>query len=224
MNDLKIAPSILSSDFAHLAEECQAVLDAGADWLHVDVMDGNYVPNITIGLPVVRSLRSALPTTFLDVHLMIANPDVMAARFVEAGADLVSFHPEASDHPHRTVQEIREAGGRAGLAINPGTSLDWIDYLAQDLDLVLIMGVNPGFGGQSFIPSTLRKLRQLHQKLQLLGARVDVQVDGGVKPVNADEIYAAGANVLVAGSAIFGQSDYGAAIDAIRTAATTVEV
>ena len=219
MSDLRIAPSILASDFTYLADECEAVLEAGADWLHVDVMDGHYVPNITIGLPVVKSLRRTFPEAFLDVHIMIANPDVMASRFVDAGADMVTFHPEASEHPHRTIQSIHEGGARAGLAINPGTPLDWVDYLADELDMVLLMSVNPGFGGQAFIESTLRKLRDLRAKLDSLNAEVDVQVDGGVKPTNAGEICAAGANILVAGSAIFGTTDYGAAIAELREGA-----
>ena len=220
MTTPRIAPSILASNFTRLAEECRAVLDAGADWLHVDVMDGHYVPNITIGLPVVEGLRREFPDVFLDVHVMIANPDEMAPRFVDAGADLVCFHPEVSLHPHRTVQEIHARGGRAGLAINPATPLDWIDYLAGDLDLVLIMSVNPGFGGQAFIETTLPKLRDLRARLDALGAEVDVEVDGGVKPHNAGAIIDAGADILVAGSAIFGADDYGAAITALRSSAT----
>lgn len=224
MNDLRIAPSILASDFTRLAEECQEVLDAGADWLHVDVMDGHYVPNLTIGLPVVESLRGEFPDVFLDVHVMIENPDVMAPKFVAAGADLVSFHPEASDHPHRTVQQIHDAGADAGLAINPATPLDWIDYLVDDLDLVLIMSVNPGFGGQEFIETTLPKLRRLRQKLDAAGRSPFVEVDGGVNPENAAAIHSAGADVLVAGSAIFGAEDRKRAVDELRSAATGVEV
>lgn len=217
---LRIAPSILASDFARLGEECRDVLEAGADWLHVDVMDGHYVPNITIGLPVVKSLRKALPDAFLDVHLMIDNPDFMVPHFVEAGADLVCFHPEASRHPHRTIQAIHDGGAKAGLALNPGTPLHYIDSLAQDLDLILLMSVNPGFGGQSFIESTLPKLRALQQKLASMGLSIDVQVDGGVRADNAEEIRKAGADVLVAGSAIFKTDDYAKAVSDIRKAAS----
>lgn len=220
---LRIAPSILASDFARLGEECQAVLDAGADWLHVDVMDGHYVPNITIGLPVVKSLRAALPDAFLDVHIMIDNPDVMGPRFVDAGADLVCFHPEASRHPHSTIQRIHDLGGKAGIAINPGTPLSCLDYLADDLDLILIMSVNPGFGGQSFIGNTLPKLHDLQDKLTAMEVDIDVQVDGGVRAENAAAIRRAGADVLVAGSAIFKQQDYAEAIAAIRHQASLVD-
>jgi ribulose-phosphate 3-epimerase len=204
-----IAPSILSSNFTRLAEECQAVLDAGADWLHVDVMDGHFVPNITIGLPVVEALRGEFPEAFLDVHIMIDDPDFYAAKFVEAGADLVSFHPEATAHTHGIIQQIHEAGGKASLAINPATPLDVVEYVVDDLDMVLVMGVNPGFGGQSFIPQTLQKLRDL-QEILVRNDRTDmrVQVDGGVKVGNIAEIYQAGANVLVSGSGIFKSDSY----------------
>ena len=218
-----IAPSILSADFTNLATECTAVLDAGADWLHVDVMDGHYVPNITIGLPVVESLRKTFPDAVLDVHLMIEKPDLYVERFVEAGADWVSFHPEATHHPHRVAQAIRGAGGKASLAINPATPLDWIDWLVDDLDMVLIMSVNPGFGGQSFIPSALPKLRALRRKLKEAGAseRMRVEVDGGVTPANIAQIAAAGADVLVAGSAIFRSPSYADTIAAMRRALET---
>ena len=213
-----IAPSILSCDFARLADECRAVLDAGADWLHVDVMDGHFVPNITIGLPVVEALRAHFPDVTLDVHLMISNPDDFVVKFVEAGADIVSFHPEATFHPHRVCQSIRDAGGKASLAINPATPLDCIDYLVDELDMVLVMSVNPGFGGQKFIASALPKLRELRAKLEAHGAveRIDVEVDGGVTPANIAEIHAAGANALVAGSAIFKSPSYSETITTMR--------
>ncbi|TXD38097.1 ribulose-phosphate 3-epimerase [Lujinxingia vulgaris] len=217
---LRIAPSILSADFARLGEQCQEVIDAGADWLHVDVMDGHYVPNITIGLPVVEALRKALPDAFLDVHLMIDNPDDFVGPFARAGADLVCFHPEASRHPHRAVHTIKSLGKKAGLAINPATPLSWIDHLAHDLDMVLIMSVNPGFGGQAFIPHTLEKIAQLKARHDELGVDLDIEVDGGVSPSNAAQLRQAGANVLVAGSAIFGAPNYKEAIDAIRQQAT----
>lgn len=216
---LRIAPSILASDFSRLGEECRAVLSAGADWLHFDVMDGHYVPNLTIGLPVLRSLRKALPDAFLDVHLMIDNPDEMAPLFADAGADLVCFHPETSRHPHRTIAEIKRRGARTALALNPGTPLSWLDHLGEYLDMVLIMSVNPGFGGQAFIEATIPKLEALTSKMESLQLCFDVQVDGGIKAENAQKVRHAGANILVAGSAIFGTSDYGEAIRTIRDAA-----
>lgn len=211
-----LAPSILSADFTRLGDECQAVLDAGADWLHVDVMDGHYVPNLTIGLPVVRALRARFPDVYLDVHLMISNPDAFVVPYAEAGASSVSFHPEASRHPHRAIQSIRAAGADTALAINPGTPLSWLDHLGPDLDLVLLMSVNPGFGGQSFIPGTLPKLRALRQKMAAEGWSARVQVDGGVTPDNIAEIQAAGADTFVAGSAIFKSEDYGDTIRLMR--------
>lgn len=216
-NKTLLAPSILSANFTRLAQECQAVLDAGADLLHVDVMDGHYVPNLTIGLPVVEALRREFPQVVLDVHLMIDNPDEFVVAYAEAGASIVSFHPETSRHPHRAVQAIRQAGARSALAINPGTPLNVLDYLLDDLDMVLIMSVNPGFGGQSFIPGTLDKLRALRAMLAAHGKPdLDVEVDGGVKASNIGQIVEAGANILVAGSAIFNAADYTQSISALR--------
>lgn len=211
-----IAPSILASDFTKLGDECDAVLEAGADWLHVDVMDGHFVPNLTIGLPVVEALRSRFPDTFLDVHLMISNPDEMVGKYVDAGANLVSFHPEAAQHAHRCVQEITSRGARASFAMNPATPLEWVEDMVHDLDMVLLMSVNPGFGGQSFIPRTLERLRRLSEMRSAAGADFDIEVDGGVGPGNIAEIADAGANVFVAGSAIFKSGDYAGAIAAMR--------
>lgn len=204
----RICPSILASDFTKLGEECEAVLAAGAHWLHVDVMDGHFVPNITIGIPVVRALRKRLPDAFLDVHLMISDPDQFAEAFIEAGADLISFHPEASFHPHGLIQRIKAAGAKACLAINPGTPTSCLDYLGDDLDMILVMSVNPGFGGQSFIKSALDKIAEIRRRFP----SVDIQVDGGVKIENIASVKEAGANVFVAGSAIYNSDDYQATI------------
>jgi ribulose-phosphate 3-epimerase len=198
-----IAPSILSADFGRLAEEVRAVEAAGADWIHVDVMDGRFVPNLTIGPVVVEAVRRAtrLP---LDVHLMIVEPERYVDAFRRAGADRISVHVEASTHLHRTLQHVRSLGARAGVVLNPHTSEDAIRYVLGDLDLVLVMSVNPGFGGQSFIPSALPKLRALRSAIDARGLDVALEVDGGVAPATAAEVVAAGARVLVAGSAIFG--------------------
>lgn len=213
-----LAPSILSANFTRLAEECQAVIDGGADLLHIDVMDGHFVQNITIGLPVVEALRAEFPDTFLDVHIMISNPDFYAAKFIEAGADSVSFHPEATVHSHGVIQQIHAAGGLASLAINPSTSLDVLDYIIEDLDMILIMGVNPGFGGQSFIPQTLRKLKDLQARLARHGIEdMPIQVDGGVKLNNIAEIFEAGANVLVSGSGVFNSRPYKDTLNEMKT-------
>ena len=199
-----IAPSILSANFAKLGEEVDAVLAAGADWVHFDVMDNHYVPNLTIGPLVCEALRKHGVTAPIDVHLMVAPVDRIVPDFAQAGASLISFHPEASRHVHRTVQLIRSHGCQAGLVLNPATPVEVLDWVLEDLDMVLLMSVNPGFGGQAFIPSTLDKLRAVRAMIDKTGKPIRLEIDGGVKADNIGEIAAAGADTFVAGSAIFG--------------------
>ncbi|MEN1925946.1 ribulose-phosphate 3-epimerase [Luteimonas qiangzhengi] len=217
MQPAVIAPSILSADFARLGEEVDNVLAAGADWVHFDVMDNHYVPNLTIGPLVCEALRKHGVTAPIDVHLMVEPVDRIVPDFAKAGASLISFHPEASRHVHRTIQLIKAEGCLAGLVLNPATPVEVLDYVLDELDLVLLMSVNPGFGGQAFIPSTLDKLRQVRERIDASGRAIRLQVDGGVKPDNIGEIAAAGADTFVAGSAIFGKSDYRAVVDEMRT-------
>jgi len=214
---VKIAPSILSADFSRLGDEVKAVEDAGADWIHVDVMDGKFVPNITVGPLVVESLRKVTKLP-LDVHLMIENADQYIEDFANAGADIISVHAEACPHLHRTIQRIKENGAKAGVVLNPATTLFALDEIIEQVDMVLLMSVNPGFGGQTFIGSVLSKIELLRNTLDESGVELDVEVDGGIKPDNAATIKKAGANVLVAGSAIFGSDDYKKAIEGLRNA------
>ena len=204
MSNCLIAPSILSANFAKLGEEVDAVLAAGADWVHFDVMDNHYVPNLTIGPMVCQALRRHGVTAPIDVHLMVEPVDRIVPDFAEAGASLISFHPEASRHVHRTVQLIRSHGCQAGLVLNPATPVEVLDWVLEDLDMVLLMSVNPGFGGQAFIPSTLDKLRAVRAMIDKTGKPIRLEIDGGVKADNIGEIAAAGADTFVAGSAIFG--------------------
>jgi ribulose-phosphate 3-epimerase len=217
-----IAPSILSADFARLGEEVKAVAKAGADWIHVDVMDGMFVPNITIGQPVVRALR-AITDLPLDVHLMIDDPGRYVDEFAAAGADWITIHQEACTHLHRCLQQIRAAGKKAGVCLNPATPVETIEHVLHNVDLILVMSVNPGFGGQKFIPVALDKIRALRQMLRARGLReVLIEVDGGVGPDNAAEVLQAGADAIVAGNAIFSQPDYAVPIAAMRRAASTL--
>jgi ribulose-phosphate 3-epimerase len=211
-----IAPSILSADFARLGEEVDAVLAAGADWVHFDVMDNHYVPNLTIGPLVCKALRKHGITAPIDVHLMVEPVDRLVPEFAEAGATWISFHPEASRHVDRTIQLIRDAGCRPGIVLNPATPLSWLDHTLGSVDLVLLMSVNPGFGGQKFIEPVLGKLAEAKQRIEASGREVRLEIDGGVKQDNIARIAKAGADTFVAGSAIFGTKDYAATIRAMR--------
>ena len=216
-----IAPSILSADFSRLGEEVTAVLDAGADLIHFDVMDNHYVPNLTIGPLVLESLRRAGIDCLMDVHLMVKPVDRLISDFLDAGANFISVHPESTEHLHRTLSLIREGGAQAGIVFNPATPLQALDEALELVDLVLVMSVNPGFGGQAFIPASLDKLRRVRRRIDACGRKIRLEVDGGIKTGNIAEAARAGADTFVAGSAVFGTDDYAATIAAMRTALDT---
>ena len=215
MQQIQIAPSILSADFSRLGEEIRAVDQAGAEVIHVDVMDGHFVPNITIGPLVVKAVRQ-VTAKVVDVHLMIENADRYLESFAEAGADWITVHVEACPHLHRTVTRIRELGKKAGVVLNPATPLETLDFILEEVDLVMLMSVNPGFGGQSFIPSTLRKISRLKKRIDELGLNVGIEIDGGISSATITLVAEAGANIFVAGSAIYGKTDYQSVIKELR--------
>jgi len=214
-NAVKVAPSILSADFGRLAEEVRAIEAAGADYVHVDVMDGRFVPNITLGPIIVEAVRRATKLP-VDVHLMIVEPERYVEAFAKAGADILTVHQEVSPHLHRTLQQIRQAGAKPSVVVNPSTPVSVLEDVLGEVEMVLVMSVNPGFGGQAFIPQAVEKIRKLRRMIDERGLKVDVEVDGGINAQTARDVVAAGANVLVAGSAVFGAKDYAAAIRAIR--------
>jgi ribulose-phosphate 3-epimerase len=218
---IKIAPSILSAHFECLEKDILDVQKAGADYLHIDVMDGHFVPNITIGPLIVEALRP-ISNLIFDVHLMIENPDLFIKQFVDAGADIICVHVEACTHIHRTIQYIKSLGARAAVALNPGTPINCLDYIIEELDMILIMTVNPGFGGQAFIPSTLSKISHLKKMIIDRNLNIDIEVDGGIKLGNLSEVICAGANVIVAGSAIFLSEDINKAVAAFKKAGTDI--
>ena len=212
---IKLAPSILSADFARLLEDVKKVEKAGCEYLHIDVMDGHFVPNITLGPAIVKSLRKDVNMVF-DAHLMIENPDNYIKEFADAGCDIIVVHQEACTHLHRTIQNIKSHGVKAGVALNPATPIETIKYVLEDVDMVLLMSVNPGFGGQSYIPVVTKKIKELRALIDEMGLDIDIEVDGGVKPSNISEVVDAGANVIVAGSAIFNAGDIDEAVKSLR--------
>ncbi|AMM57924.1 TPA: ribulose-phosphate 3-epimerase [Clostridioides difficile] len=221
---IKLAPSILSADFAKLLEDVRKVESAGCEYLHIDVMDGHFVPNITLGPLVVKSLKKENINMVFDAHLMIENPDQYIEEFVKAGCDIITVHQEACVHLHRTIQNIKSHGIKAGVVLNPATPVDTIKHVLSDLDMVLLMSVNPGFGGQSFIPCVLDKIKELKAIIDSQGLNIDIEVDGGISPKNVAEVVQAGANVIVAGSAIFGSDDIQETVNLFRKNASLEEL